>query len=114
MKKCTNCIFYDEKINYCKHFNFKTNSITSASICCKYTEAKKISECKEELDSFNTTQADTLIKSSNKSKRIKKDTSDVIKCGQCSKLFFNTFCSALNKNILNPNKPLRCEYFAKK
>ena len=113
MKLCTSCMHYEAKINYCNIFKFKTNSISSASICCKYTEFEEVKESPKE-PTLNSTQADSLIKNSNKSKRNKKDLTDVVKCSQCSKLFFNTFCSSLNKNILNPNKPIRCDLYIKK
>ncbi|MEG0296134.1 MAG: hypothetical protein RR620_05395 [Clostridium sp.] len=101
MKLCTNCIHYESSSNYCNHFKFKANSTTSASICCKYTEVS------------NKTQADGLLAKEVKPKKIAKNTKskETTKCIQCSKLFFNSYCSALNKNIMNPNKPIKCTTF---
>ena len=61
MKLCTSCIYYENKINYCNHFKFKANSISSASICCKFTESKKTKSNQITTSSINSTQADTLI-----------------------------------------------------
>lgn len=110
MKLCTNCIYYEKNINYCNNFKFKTNSISSASICCKFTQIK----IDEPSYKSSFTQADSLIKSSNKSKNSKKETTTLNKCRTCSSLFFNSFCNSLNKNILNTNKPIRCEFYKKK
>ena len=118
MKLCTNCTNYSSDINYCSHFKFKVNSISSASICCKYEEpinteiTKSVKEI--EVDAINApteTQADSLITTLNKTKRSKKNQGEIIKCINCKNLFFKTFCSSQNKNILNPNKPIRCEHF---